>query len=149
MLPLAAPLSLLYWPCFLSAIQSIVHYYPFLLPFLFALLKIPKSRRKALHGRLSQLDLRVARAEHGCLPVQMAPSFQTYRAYYQGINSTLIAHDSGALRQFPDLPAIGYSAPLLSFISAFQYFLRGREMIQQGYDKVCCALNTSSSVVLK
>lgn len=31
---------------------------------------------------------------------------------------------------------MGYNTPLLSYFSAFQYFLHGRDIIQRGYDKV-------------
>ncbi|TCD68632.1 hypothetical protein EIP91_010287 [Steccherinum ochraceum] len=36
---------------------------------------------------------------------------------------------------YPDIPAIGHSAPILSYIGAFRYFTQGKYMMQEGYDK--------------
>ena len=35
------------------------------------------------------------------------------------------------------IPAVGYSAPILSYWGAIQFFLNAREMLQEGYSKVC------------
>ena len=32
---------------------------------------------------------------------------------------------------------MGYSAPILSYWGAIQFFLNAREMLQEGYSKVC------------
>ena len=39
--------------------------------------------------------------------------------------------------QLPNVPTIGYTAPLLTYLSAMKYIIKGREMIQEGYNKVC------------
>lgn len=40
--------------------------------------------------------------------------------------------------QLRGIPAIGPTAPILSYYGAIQYLSRGREMVQEGYDKVNC-----------
>lgn len=58
-------------------------------------------------------------------------------------------HHEQSFTQYPDIPAIGYSAPLLSYIGAFRYFTHGRDMMQEGYDKVRLSSlpNTSMSFI--
>jgi hypothetical protein len=39
--------------------------------------------------------------------------------------------------QLDAIPTVGYSGPILSYLSAFRYnFFDGRTMIKQGYEKV-------------
>jgi hypothetical protein len=44
--------------------------------------------------------------------------------------------DENLLFQLNAIPTVGYSGVLTSYITAIQYMVRGREIIQEGYDKV-------------
>jgi len=43
--------------------------------------------------------------------------------------------------QLDHIPAVGSTSPILSFIGAFEYLFRAREMIQQGSEKVCSSMD--------
>jgi hypothetical protein len=40
------------------------------------------------------------------------------------------------IQQVDEIPTVGFSNPLLSYITAFQYVINSRKMIEEGYNKV-------------
>ena len=58
----------------------------------------------------------------------------------------VVRHQNSQYQQLSHIPTIGPTAPLLTYWGAMQFFFKGKELVNQGYQKVSNKHRTQSAV---